>query len=454
MTNNSIFTIHCSFYEIYQERVFDLLLNNCNDNISLNVREDSKRGVYVEGVTIALVQSRFQVHVLIETGCSNRRIGETAMNRDSSRSHAVFTLFIDILSHGIHMQSKFIMVDLAGSERQKYTSAKGERLKEAGMINKSLFVLGTVIKALSEKTANKQQHIHYRDSKLTFLLRDSLGGNAKTVLIATVSPVELSAAETQSTLQFAQRAKRIRNAAVVNEDAHTEIQALQKEVQYLRNRLASAASEDESLMRNNSMDSDSVFLKGASYDSEDVMLAELDGLRSELRYYRTKSKESEALLQSYLASADEELNGQRAVSLGSALDDFDSIDDPCADLKARLRRLRVKHRHAREVINTLETRQAEAVIQARLSVHMSVVSVGVGLDGLDISDVKMTSVSESYPRQARVLLNTMETERAEALVAMRRRTGLSFRSDVSISRSDAVSTSADDCKSDVLDRSF
>jgi kinesin family protein 15 len=126
------------------------------------------------------------------------------MNRESSRSHAVFSLIIDAYDEsedGIrtHRQSRFSMVDLAGSERQRDTSATGERLKEAGVINRSLSALGNVIKALSERgktVVDSSKHIQYRDSKLTFLLRDSIGGNSKTVLIATISPAETSMAET------------------------------------------------------------------------------------------------------------------------------------------------------------------------------------------------------------------------------------------------------------------
>ena len=207
-------------------------------------------GVHVEGITETVVSSASDAAAVLEQGNRNRHIGETAMNRESSRSHAVFTLFIETFNReadGIqnHKQSRFSMVDLAGSERQRDTSATGERLKEAGVINKSLSALGNVIKALSERSRSAdgaKAHIHYRDSKLTFLLRDSIGGNSKTVLIATISPSETSMAETLSTLQFAQRAKRIKNIAVVNVDVSGNIQALQREIVSLRAKLAEMAS--------------------------------------------------------------------------------------------------------------------------------------------------------------------------------------------------------------------
>ena len=126
--------------------------------------------------------------------------------------------------------SKFHFVDLAGSERQKQTAAEGERLKEAGNINKSLSILGAVINSLVEIAEGKKCHIRYRDSKLTFILKDSLGGNAKTCIIANVSPASSSFAETVSTLKFAQRAKQIKNRASINEDSTGNLEGLKKEI--------------------------------------------------------------------------------------------------------------------------------------------------------------------------------------------------------------------------------
>ena len=134
--------------------------------------------------------------------------------------------------------SKFHFVDLAGSERQKATQSMGDRLKEAGNINKSLLVLGQVINSLVEAAEGRQRHIRYRDSKLTFILRDSLGGNAKTCLIANVSPASSAVPETLSTLKFAQRAKQIKNKALINEDSTGSVDALKKEVKRLKDELA------------------------------------------------------------------------------------------------------------------------------------------------------------------------------------------------------------------------
>lgn len=183
------FECKCSFYEIYQERVFDLLDVSGSQNVAgLQVREDSKQGVYVEGCTEEAVTSTKDAHAILVKGYQNRHVAETNMNRESSRSHAVFQLSIETSTERpgdgivVRRKARFSMVDLAGSERQKDTNASGERLKEASVINKSLSTLGHVINALADVASNGgRKHIHYRDSKLTFLLRDSLGGNSKVI---------------------------------------------------------------------------------------------------------------------------------------------------------------------------------------------------------------------------------------------------------------------------------
>ncbi|CAM9386775.1 unnamed protein product, partial [Sphacelaria rigidula] len=187
---------------------------------------------------------------VLHRGFRNRHVGETAMNRESSRSHAVFTLVIKatevVEEEGLTRSrvARFNLVDLAGSERQKDTQASGERLKEASNINKSLSTLGQVINALVEKSAGRFRHIHYRDSKLTFLLRDSLGGNSKTMLVAAISPADQNFGETLSTLKFAQRAKMIKNQAIKNEDTSGSYDSLRREVAALRQKLLAAQNGD------------------------------------------------------------------------------------------------------------------------------------------------------------------------------------------------------------------
>ncbi|KAK7375206.1 hypothetical protein VNO78_35899 [Psophocarpus tetragonolobus] len=229
------FTCKCSFLEIYNEQILDLLDPSSNN---LQIREDSKKGVYVENLKeIEVTYAREVIQLLIQ-GAANRKVAATNMNRASSRSHSVFTCIIESQweSQGVtHFRyARLNLVDLAGSERQKSSGAEGERLKEATNINKSLSTLGLVIMNLVSISNGKSLHVPYRDSKLTFLLQDSLGGNSKTIIIANISPSICSSLETLSTLKFAQRAKFIKNNAIVNEDASGDVLAMRIQIQQLK----------------------------------------------------------------------------------------------------------------------------------------------------------------------------------------------------------------------------
>eukprot|EP00984_Skeletonema_dohrnii_P024375 scaffold13495_cov92-Skeletonema_dohrnii-CCMP3373.AAC.1 len=231
-----------SFFEIYNEKVYDLLSSNVNMlQESLAVREDSSKGVYVEGLMEHDVTNTADAMDVLRVGNDNRRVASTSMNRVSSRSHAVFVLTVkNVITNDLDgtskvLESKFTLVDLAGSERQKTTDAAGERLKEASMINNSLLCLGQVINSLVDREKGKERHVPFRDSKLTFLLRDSWGGNSKTCLVATVTPSATSISETISTLKFAQRAKLIKNTAIKNETY--SVAALQMEIARLKSEL-------------------------------------------------------------------------------------------------------------------------------------------------------------------------------------------------------------------------
>ncbi|KAL8195313.1 hypothetical protein R6Q57_025716 [Mikania cordata] len=229
----------CSFLEIYNEQITDLLDPS---STNLQLREDVKKGVYVENLTEIEVHTVGDILRLLSRGSANRRVAATNMNRESSRSHCVFTCVIESRwekdSTSNLRFARLNLVDLAGSERQKTSGAEGERLKEAANINKSLSTLGHVIMVLVDGSNARTRHIPYRDSRLTFLLQDSLGGNSKTMIIANVSPSICSATETLNTLKFAQRAKLIQNNAVVNEDASGDVMALQYQIQILKEELA------------------------------------------------------------------------------------------------------------------------------------------------------------------------------------------------------------------------
>ena len=240
---NMEYSVRCSFIEIYNESVSDL--TNLGSG-SLVIRDDPVRGVFVEGVEWHAVQSMTEIDRILSLGMSNRRVEETMANDRSSRSHSVFTAMIEQKmtnaadNMATILRSQMHLVDLAGSERQKVSGAAGERLKEASNINKSLSALGHVIMSLVDVQQGKQRHVPYRDSKLTFLLQDALGGSAKTVLLATISPASLNAFETLSTLRFADNVKRIKNKSVIHQDARGDTDALQKEVARLRGELDKA----------------------------------------------------------------------------------------------------------------------------------------------------------------------------------------------------------------------
>lgn len=173
---------------------------------------------------------------VLEIGEKNRSVGETAMNKGSSRSHCIFSIFIENINKKEKIEtvkkSKLNLVDLAGSERQSKTQAQGDRLKEANNINLSLSVLGNVIAALVSK---RKSHVPYRDSKLTRILEDSLGGNTKTLMMVAISPADFNFDETQSTLQYASRAKKIKNAPKINEDPRdTLLKKYQEELNRLK----------------------------------------------------------------------------------------------------------------------------------------------------------------------------------------------------------------------------
>uniref|UniRef100_A0A915IPC8 Kinesin-like protein n=1 Tax=Romanomermis culicivorax TaxID=13658 RepID=A0A915IPC8_ROMCU len=237
---NLNFKVEVSFMEIYNEKVRDLLdPKGCRHN--LKVREHSILGPYVDGLSILAVSSHDQIESLIKEGNKSRTVAATNMNAESSRSHAVFciklTQILNDLDAGVSGEkvSRISLVDLAGSERAQKSGAVGERLREGSNINKSLTTLGLVISALADHSKAKQKFVPYRDSVLTWLLKDSLGGNSKTVMVATVSPAADNYDETMSTLRYADRAKKIVNHAVVNEDPNAKIiRELKAEVEMLK----------------------------------------------------------------------------------------------------------------------------------------------------------------------------------------------------------------------------
>jgi hypothetical protein len=233
------FLVRASYLEIYNEEIRDLLSKDPKNRLDLKENVDS--GVYVKDLTSFVVKSVAEIDHVMQAGKKNRSVGATLMNQESSRSHSIFTIICEQSEVGPDGQQhirvgKLNLVDLAGSERQSKTGATGDRLKEAIKINQSLSALGNVISALVD---GKSSHIPYRDSKLTRLLQDSLGGNTKTCMIANCGPAEFNYDETLSTLRYANRAKNIKNKPKINEDPKDAmLREFQDEITRLRQKLA------------------------------------------------------------------------------------------------------------------------------------------------------------------------------------------------------------------------
>mmetsp|Transcript_54697 Transcript_54697/g.152598 ORF Transcript_54697/g.152598 Transcript_54697/m.152598 type:complete len:783 (-) Transcript_54697:45-2393(-) len=235
----------CTYLEIYNERIKDLLTTS---ETSLDVRKHPLTGICVPNLTEAVVNRYDDVQALLATGDENRTVAATAMNAQSSRSHAVFTLSVaQTPKGGTHRKAQLHVVDLAGSERQKKTQADGAKLKEGAAINQSLTVLGQVIFSLAAQAQKKggMQHVPFRNSKLTHLLSDSLSGNSKTVMLAAVSPASSNVDETLNTLRFAQSVKQVKTRAVKNEVSEQNqaliINELRQQIEVLRASLEKAS---------------------------------------------------------------------------------------------------------------------------------------------------------------------------------------------------------------------
>jgi len=237
------FLVRASYLEIYNEEIRDLL--GKDPKASLDLKQNADKVVFVKDLTNIVVKSVLEIDHVMMVGHKNRSVGATMMNQDSSRSHSIFTITIETSEMGAdnkpHIRAgKLNLVDLAGSERQGKTGATGDRLKEATKINLSLSALGNCISALVD---GKSAHIPYRDSKLTRLLEDSLGGNTKTCMIATIGPADYNYDETLSTLRYANRAKNIKNKPKINEDPKdTMMREMQEEIARLREEIARKAS--------------------------------------------------------------------------------------------------------------------------------------------------------------------------------------------------------------------
>ncbi|XP_077998680.1 kinesin-like protein KIF1A [Glandiceps talaboti] len=315
-TEDMLYSVEVSYMEIYCERVRDLL--NPKNQKHLRVREHPLLGPYVEDLSKLAVTSYADIQDLMDEGNKARTVAATNMNETSSRSHAVFTIVFTQKRHDRETDlftekvSKISLVDLAGSERADSTGAKGTRLKEGANINKSLTTLGKVISSLAElssmdkmgkgsasKRKRKSDFIPYRDSVLTWLLRENLGGNSKTAMIAALSPADINYDETLSTLRYADRAKQIVCKAIVNEDPNAKIiRELKEEVNRLKELLVSEGIDVEGVNMNVSASEKDQKKPPINKGNEDTIdrLKESEKLIAELnKTWEEKLRETEAI---------------------------------------------------------------------------------------------------------------------------------------------------------------
>ncbi|GAP85834.2 putative kinesin-II 85 kDa subunit [Rosellinia necatrix] len=284
---NTRCTVEVSYLEIYNERVRDLLNPSTKGN--LKVREHPSTGPYVEDLAKLVVGSFQEIENLMDEGNKARTVAATNMNETSSRSHAVFTLILTQKSYDtdtkmeLEKQAKISLVDLAGSERATSTGATGARLKEGAEINRSLSTLGRVIAALADLSTGKKKKgaggtVPYRDSVLTWLLKDSLGGNSMTAMIAAISPADINYDETLSTLRYADSAKRIKNHAVINEDANARmIRELKEELSLLRSKLGGGSVSGVGGAGGSPVPPEEVYAEGTPLEQQIVSITQPDG---------------------------------------------------------------------------------------------------------------------------------------------------------------------------------
>lgn len=295
--SNLHYSVEVSYIEIYNEVVRDLFNPKSKP---LKVREHPTNGAYVEDLCLVSVSSYQEIGQLIAYGGKTRTVAATNMNQYSSRSHAIFTITfrqtqVDLEQNSAwEKNSRINLVDLAGSERVTNTGSTGDRLKEANNINRSLATLSDVIKSLAtshknKKATGREQFVPYRNSVLTWLLKESLGGNAKTIMLAAISPCDVHFDETVSTLRYLERAKHVQNNAVVNQDSSEQlIQQLKAEITLLRGQLAEKDPGES--------------LRAVHFETND------DSLEKQLQVLQEKLAEKELIIQQLISSGDGSLS--------------------------------------------------------------------------------------------------------------------------------------------------
>ena len=347
-SENFEFTVKVSFCEIYLEKISDLL-DTTKQN--LKIRENKSKGVYIADLSETYVTGDFDVHELLRIGNQNRQVGESQMNAKSSRSHSLFSITVtqtntDNFSAKI---GKLYLVDLAGSEKVSKTGAVGKRLEEAKNINKSLTALGQVITCLTD---GKSTHVPYRDSKLTRVLQDALGGNSKTALIVTCSPSPYNESETVSTLRFGTRAKFIKNQAKVNREytiAELKIRLAQCEEELHRRNKRIMVLEETLSQKEIPMPTDvSIIHEKVEESFDDSKNIEYEEIVQELEDVRTRLKEEMDINESLKGEADGIRKQVKEAEIG-----FNSQKNVLEYFEEKSKELEIEHTEKEEVLEQL-----------------------------------------------------------------------------------------------------
>ncbi|KAL4655440.1 kinesin-like protein KIF3B isoform X1 [Arapaima gigas] len=312
-SQNQQYLVRASYLEIYQEEIRDLLSKDQTRRLELKERPDT--GVYVKDLSSFVTKSVKEIERVMNLGNQNRSVGATNMNEHSSRSHAIFVITVECSEMGVDGENhirvgKLNLVDLAGSERQTKTGTQGERLKEATKINLSLSALGNVISALVD---GKSTHIPYRDSKLTRLLQDSLGGNARTVMVANIGPASYNVEETLTTLRYSNRAKNIKNKPRINEDPKDALlRKFQEEIAHLKEQLQKRSGKRKKRRRRKRLGENGEEQDEDDGDEEEDGVDGVDGEEKEdadywLEQQEKLEREREAIMEDHSLVAEEKL---------------------------------------------------------------------------------------------------------------------------------------------------
>ncbi|XP_078092753.1 kinesin-like protein KIF3B isoform X2 [Mustelus asterias] len=371
-SQNQQYLVRASYLEIYQEEIKDLLAKDQTKRLELKERPDT--GVYVKDLSSFVTKNVKEIEHVMNVGNQNRSVGATNMNEHSSRSHAIFVITVECSEIGLDGENhirvgKLNLVDLAGSERQAKTGAQGERLKEATKINLSLSALGNVISALVD---GKSTHIPYRDSKLTRLLQDSLGGNAKTVMVANIGPASYNCEETLTTLRYANRAKNIKNKPRVNEDPKDALlREFQEEIARLKAQLAKRGVGKRKKKNRKRLGGEGE----EDIEEDDGDGEEDEGIKNEPDYWREQQekleREKKAILDDHSLVADEKqkLLREKEKKMGDVRREREASETLATKIKAMESKLLVGGKnivdHTNEQQKVLEQRRQEIAEQKR-----------------------------------------------------------------------------------------